>query len=70
MAPDHIVDYLIVHELSHIIEPNHSKNFWYHVGNYCEDFKKKENGCGKMGISLFCSPHVVRNIEPTLSKVL
>ena len=49
MAPDHIVDYLIVHELSHIIEPNHSKNFWYHVGNYCEDFQKKrkwlrENG--------------------------
>ena len=49
MAPDHIVDYLIVHELSHIIEPNHSKNFWYQVGNYCKDFQKKrkwlrENG--------------------------
>ena len=49
MAPDCIVDYLIIHELSHIIEPNHSKNFWYQVGNYCKDFKKKrkwlrENG--------------------------
>ena len=49
MAPDHIIDYLIVHELSHIIEPNHSKNFWYQVGNYCKDFQKKrkwlrENG--------------------------
>ena len=39
MAPDHIIDYLIVHELSHIIEPNHSKNFWYQVGNYCKDFQ-------------------------------
>ena len=49
MAPDPIVDYLIIHELSHIVEPNHSKNFWYQVGNYCEDFQKKrkwlrENG--------------------------
>ena len=49
MAPDPIIDYLIVHELSHIIEPNHSKNFWYQVGNYCKDFQKKrkwlrENG--------------------------
>ena len=49
MAPDYIIDYLIVHELSHIIEPNHSKNFWYQVGNYCKDFQKKrkwlrENG--------------------------
>ena len=49
MAPDYIIDYLIIHELSHIIEPNHSKNFWYQVGSYCEDFQKKrkwlrENG--------------------------
>ena len=49
MAPDHIIDYLIIHELSHIFEPNHSKNFWHYVGNYCEDFQTKrkwlrENG--------------------------
>ena len=49
MAPDCIVDYLIIHELCHIIEHNHSKNFWHHVGTHCEDFKKKrkwlrENG--------------------------
>ena len=49
MAPDCIIDYLIIHELSHIIEPNHSKNFWEHVGNYCDDFQIKrkwlrENG--------------------------
>ncbi len=49
MAPDDIIYYLIVHELSHIVEPNHSKNFWQYVGNYCEDFQTKrkwlrENG--------------------------
>ena len=49
MAPDQIIDYLIIHELSHIFEPNHSKSFWQYVGNYCEDFQTKrkwlrENG--------------------------
>ena len=49
MAPDCIINYLIIHELCHIIEHNHSKNFWNYVGTYCEDFQKKrkwlrENG--------------------------
>ena len=49
MAPDYIIDYLIIHELSHIIEPNHSKNFWQHVAKYCDGFQTKrkwlrENG--------------------------
>ena len=49
MAPDRIIDYLIIHELSHIIEPNHSKNFWYQVRNYCKDFQKKRKWLRKNG---------------------
>ena len=49
MAPDYIIDYLVIHELSHITEPNHSKKFWEHVAKYCEGFQTKrkwlrENG--------------------------
>ena len=49
MAPDYIIDYLVIHELSHITEPNHSKNFWERVAKYCEGFQTKrkwlrENG--------------------------
>ena len=49
MAPDYIIDYLIIHELSHILEPNHSKDFWHHVAKYCDGFQIKrkwlrENG--------------------------
>lgn len=38
------VDYVIVHELSHFVHFNHSKNFWNTVSKYCPKYKqiKKE----------------------------
>ena len=39
MAPPEIIDYVIIHELSHIIEPNHGKRFWEIVAHYDVDFK-------------------------------
>lgn len=51
MAPIDIVDYVVVHELSHLREHNHSKRFWAQVGAILPDYKirrkwLKEKGRG------------------------
>ena len=33
------IDYVIIHELSHLIYFNHSKDFWLLVSKYCPDYK-------------------------------
>lgn len=35
-----IIDYVIIHELSHIIHFDHSKDFWLLVSKYCPEYKK------------------------------
>ncbi len=38
--PEHLMDYVVVHELSHRIHMNHSKDFWKVVATYCPEYKK------------------------------
>ncbi len=40
MAPPKVLDYLAVHELVHLVEPNHSTRFWLTVRSFCPDFEK------------------------------
>jgi predicted metal-dependent hydrolase len=35
-----VIDYIIIHELCHLKEMNHSRNFWSLVENYMPDFRK------------------------------
>ncbi len=49
MAPPEILDYLIVHEMAHVIQPNHSKLFWATVETILPEYRSnrkwlKQNG--------------------------
>jgi hypothetical protein len=39
MAEEEVVDYLIVHELAHLLELNHSEKFWSIVENILPEYK-------------------------------
>ena len=48
-APLSVIDYVLIHELVHIKEKNHSKSFWNYVESIIPNYKKhrlwlKENG--------------------------
>lgn len=40
MAPHRIVDYVVVHELCHLLEHNHSPAYWCHVERILPDFRE------------------------------
>ncbi|MBI4376787.1 MAG: M48 family metallopeptidase [Elusimicrobia bacterium] len=40
LAPIEVVDYLVIHELSHLFEMNHSPRFWRRVESWCPDWRR------------------------------
>ncbi len=40
LAPDEVIDYVVIHELCHVKEKNHSQNFWNEVAEIMPEYKK------------------------------
>lgn len=43
MAPMEVIDYVVVHEMCHMVHLNHDRSFWRLVGKIMPDYKEKEN---------------------------
>ncbi|MFZ5911000.1 MAG: M48 family metallopeptidase [Chloroflexota bacterium] len=52
MAPPEVVDYVVVHELAHLREMNHSRAFWALVGAMLPDYKQRRAWLKKNGSAL------------------
>ncbi|MGL4361709.1 MAG: M48 family metallopeptidase [Cellulosilyticaceae bacterium] len=49
MAPIHVIDYVVIHELCHLLHLNHDRSFWRKVGMYDKNYKEHENYLTKIG---------------------
>ncbi len=41
LYPDAAVDYVVVHELAHLVQPNHSEKFYEVIGRYLPDWQAR-----------------------------
>ncbi len=52
LMPEDVQDYIIVHELCHLKEMNHSKRFWGEVENAIPEYKEKEKWLKENGSTI------------------
>lgn len=44
-----MVDYVIVHELAHLEQPNHTPEFWQRLGRTLPDFEQRKDWLADRG---------------------
>ncbi|WP_018923564.1 M48 family metallopeptidase [Salsuginibacillus kocurii] len=52
MAPIHVIDYVIVHELAHLIVPEHNERFWQLVKSTLPDYEASKEWLRVHGVEL------------------
>lgn len=41
LAPEEVLEYVVVHELIHLEEPNHSRRFWRRIEDILQDYRER-----------------------------
>lgn len=57
MAPQAVMEYIVIHELAHLKEMNHSSRFWAVVEKYCPDYRAHEKWLKENGPRLMQRPN-------------
>lgn len=63
MTPSEVLDYVVVHELSHRLEMNHSARFWAQVEKVLPDYRKSRKWLKEHGSRLMLRMHGVADGE-------
>ncbi len=42
MAPLDVIDYIVIHEMCHMVHMNHDRSFWRLVGKYMPNYDEKQ----------------------------
>ena len=56
LAPPEVLDYVVIHELAHRLEMNHSQHFWAHVARICPEHREHRRWLRRRGRELQSAP--------------
>jgi predicted metal-dependent hydrolase len=59
MAPEAILDYVVVHELCHLREMSHSQKFWKLVAAYCPQWREQRQWLNRHRDELHVNPRII-----------
>lgn len=46
-----VIDYVIIHELAHLVHRNHSRSFWKLVAQHCPEYKEHRSYLKRFGVT-------------------